>query len=554
MVMFMFLAGLAEGIGVLALVPVLNFRGVDYQHTSRAGRFIVGVTHAIGLEPNLAVLLGGIVLAICLKSFLLWLADHQVGVNVARVTRDLRFSLIEALFEVRWRYFAQRKLGQFANAVTMEAVRVAAAYREGCHVLAAFMQMLVYFAIAAAISWQVAVGTLVIGIILTFIYRAFFRRSRAAGGQETDLSKALSSRLMDVLQGLKPLKAMAREHLIHPLLVAETEGLNRAQRRQVFVNVSLKALQEPILTIMLATGLYFLLEVGGQEIGSVLVLTFVFYRLMQHINTIQMRYQIMTLGESAFVSLVDEIEAARSQREQPGGGVQVQSLRKHIDFDHVSFAYDTHPVLQDITVRIPAGAFVAISGGSGSGKSTFADLLLGLLEPTAGEIRIDDVPLPEISIKSWRQTIGYVPQEMLLLNDTVYRNVTVGDETIPESAVVEALTLAGAWEFVREHEKGLHQMVGERGTSLSGGQRQRIAIARALLGKPTLLILDEVTTALDPMTERAICDTLKGLTPQMTILSISHQSAMRERADFELLLEGGVAILQPVEPVTQDAR
>jgi ATP-binding cassette subfamily C protein len=545
MVALMFLGGLAEGVGVLALVPVLEFGASGREPSSAAGKLIVSGVRSIGLEPTLGLMLLGIVLAIALKSMLLWLADLQVGVTVARVTRDLRANLISALFAVKWGYFAKRQLGQFANAVTIEAVRVAAAYREACLVLAAFMQMAVYFAIAAMISWRIAVGTMVAGLALTAVYRGFFRRGRAAGGAETDLSKALTSRLLDVLQGLKPLKAMGREYLIRPFLEAETEGLNRAQRQQVLVMVSLKALQEPILTIMLCSGLYFLLHVSGHEMSSVLVLAFVFYRLMQHIGTIQVRYQVMTLGESAFASLVQEIQTAGDERETAGGAVKVTGLHKAMRFEDVTFAYDEREILDRATFEIPAGSFIALTGGSGAGKTTIADLIVGLIQPQNGRITIDGVPLDDIALDSWRRTIGYVPQEMLLLNDTVYRNVTLGDESVPRAEVERALRLAGAWDFVQRNPHGLDHRVGERGTSLSGGQRQRLAIARALLGNPSLLILDEVTTALDPETEREICRSLRGLTPAVTIVSISHQAAMRDQADYVLMLEQGDIRIAP---------
>jgi ATP-binding cassette subfamily C protein len=147
--------------------------------------------------------------------------------------------------------------------------------------------------------------------------------------------------------------------------------------------------------------------------------------------------------------------------------------------------------------------------------------------------------LAEIDIRSWRRMIGYVPQDTLLLHDSVLVNVTLGDTTVSEQDAERALRAAGAWDFVRNLPKGMQTVVGERGSKISGGQRQRIAIARALAKNPTLLVLDEATTALDPDTEIAICRTLRELSGKVTILAISHQTALLEASGIAYRFENG---------------
>jgi ATP-binding cassette subfamily C protein len=165
-----------------------------------------------------------------------------------------------------------------------------------------------------------------------------------------------------------------------------------------------------------------------------------------------------------------------------------------------------------------------------------------LLRPQKGEVWIDNLPLAQIDLRSWRRMIGYVPQETLLLHDTVFINVALGDKDISAADVEQALRSAGAWKFVSALPKGVNSVVGERGHKLSGGQRQRIAIARALVHKPRLLILDEATTALDPENEAAICATLRGLRGEITILAISHQPAVLEVADRAYRLKKGAVV------------
>ena len=177
-----------------------------------------------------------------------------------------------------------------------------------------------------------------------------------------------------------------------------------------------------------------------------------------------------------------------------------------------------------MALTIPAGGITAIVGASGAGKTTVVDLIAALLRPQEGEIWIDDLPLQRVDWRAWRRMIGYVPQDTVLLHDTVRNNVTLGDPELTEADAEAALRAAGIWDLVSGLPEGLDTVVGERGGKLSGGQRQRVAIARALAHKPRLLILDEATSALDPETEAAICRTLEALRGELTIIAISHQS------------------------------
>jgi ATP-binding cassette subfamily C protein len=546
MIGLMVLAGLAESIGVLSLVPVLEVAADDGAPTSALGQTVMDILARVGLPSSLGGLLAAIVLAITVKSVVLYIALRQVGYTMAHVARDLRLRFMRALLHAKWSFFEQAPAGQYANAISIEVNRASAAYRESAAVMAAVLQVLAYLAVSVLISWQVTALTILFSGFLTLLLARFFRRSRMAGRAQTQHHKALSSRLLDVIQGLKPLKAMAKEALVWPLLKAETDGLNRAQQNLVRAVQGRQLFYEPIVTAMLALGLFLVLGVGERPLSQVLVLAVVFYRIMQHVNTIQAQYQTVVNGESALFSLLDEVEEAERQRENFGSvGDSHLEVHSRIELRDVCFAYGGVEVLRGVDLEIPVGTFVAITGESGSGKTTLADLVVGLREPDAGEVLVDGIPLQEIGHASWRRLIGYVPQELLAFNDTVQRNVTLGDETLSEDDVIRALHLAGAYDFVMARPGGLDSLVGERGGSLSGGQRQRLAIARALVWRPSLLILDEVTTALDPATEQAICDTLAGLGDEVTILAISHQPAIKRVADLAYSLSNGRLEPQP---------
>jgi ATP-binding cassette subfamily C protein len=544
------LAGVAEGVGLSALLPLVSF-AMGSQTEAVAGtsvgpsgveRVVTETLTSIGLTPTLGVLLIVIVVAIVLKSGLVLLAKKQVGYTVAHVATDLRLTLIRALLIARWEYFLRQPIGVLANSMATEAVRTASAYRHGALMAALIVEAIIYTGVALLISWKATLVSLAVGLIIAYLLKRLIRKAWRAGIRQTELLKSLIAHLTDTLISIKPLKAMARENRADALLAKNTNRLNKALQKQVLSKEGLKAAQEPLFVAFLAVGLYVVSIFLHFPLATLMVLVFLLSRIVKRVNKVQQEYQEMVVLESAYWSLKDTIQEVEEARE-PNPGLNVPSLNHAIRLESVSFKYKEEWVLRDASLSIPSGLLTTIVGPSGVGKTTIADLLTGLLRPQQGEVWIDDLPLAETDLKEWRKMIGYVPQETLLLHDSVLINVTLGDRDLTAADVEHALRAAGAWEFVLEMPQGMHSTVGERGSMLSGGQRQRIAIARALVHKPELLILDEPTSALDPENEAAICETLSQLRGEITILAISHQPTIMNVADRAYNLDDGKALL-----------
>ena len=245
---------------------------------------------------------------------------------------------------------------------------------------------------------------------------------------------------------------------------------------------------------------------------------------------------------------MDSINDASNAEEHLGGDVSPH-FETAIDFNNVSFDYndERHSVFTNLALKIKAGSLTTLVGSSGAGKTTIVDLTIGLLQPKRGNILIDGAPLQDVDLRLWRGMIGYVPQDTLLLHDSILHNVTLGDPKLNIDDAEQALRAANAWEFVSGLPEGLATIVGERGGKLSGGQRQRIVIARALVNRPRLLILDEATSALDRESEDIVCQSLEALKGKLTILAISHNRAMVQAADYVYEMADGTAKLLPKE-------
>jgi ATP-binding cassette subfamily C protein len=548
-------SGIAEGFGISALLPVVNTifsqsaqasgaAGQSPEWSNRLDQIVRELWAFVGLQPTIEGLLGLFVACIVLKCVLVYLANKQIGFTVVLIATDMRLTLLKSLFNSSWEYFIRQPMGRLTNGVATEANRASTAFNFGAKLFSMVIEASIYAVLSFLVSWKATLVALGGGVFLMIALRRLVKKNRRAGAKQTEHMQSLVARMTDVLTSIKPLKAMAREQQSDAVLTETTHKLNRALQKQVLSKAALGSFQEPILTVFLILALYLALRYWNQSLTTMIAMVFFIAKILKQVEKIQKEYANLVEFESAFWSLQGKIRTAQDAREVLTGTVH-PSLRTAIRMEAVSFAYDTREVLTDVSLDIPAGTFVTLTGPSGSGKTTVADLLTGLLRPQKGDICVDGVPLSQIDIRRWRQMIGYVPQENLLMHDTILKNVTLGEDGLGAAQVEAALRAAGAWEFVQQAPAGIHTVVGERGSMLSGGQRQRIAIARALVKRPLLLILDEATAALDPKTEKEICATLSQLKGGLTILAISHQSALMENADAAYRVQGGS--IQPVK-------
>jgi ABC-type multidrug transport system fused ATPase/permease subunit len=219
-------------------------------------------------------------------------------------------------------------------------------------------------------------------------------------------------------------------------------------------------------------------------------------------------------------------------------------FNKKIVIEGIEFYYPSNHkiILHKVSFTIPKGKFIGIVGSSGAGKTTFVDILLGLLEPTAGKITVDGIDIFS-NIRGWQTNLAYVPQSIYLIDGTIKENIALGfaENEIDDNLIDKVLHMAELYDFVYSQQDNINTNVGERGVKLSGGQRQRIGIARALYQKPEVLILDEATSALDNETEKSITDTILKLKGKITIIAIAHRISTLEQCDFKVKFENGKA-------------
>lgn len=543
MVAALLLAGLAEGSSLSLMLPLISFAvdkeaGLEPENQSEFTQTVTQVLQSVGITPSIANLLIFVVLGVLLKSMLLLVANKQVGYTKARMATDLRLKLLSSILTSRWSYFVHQPVGRLTNSMATEAWRASDAYEFGAGMVAYGIQALVYMSVALMVSWKATLSALAAALVFLYVSHFLVKMTRRAGRRQTHLLKSLLTRMTDILNSVKTLKAMGRENLADKVLGAETDKLNRALEKEVFSKAALSAAQEPMFAAVGALAIFILLERWGLPVAEVLVLTVLLTRVLAHLGKIQKHFQKVVTAESAYYSLMEAVDDAVALKEEHHG-LPAPELDQQIELEGVTFEYDGKPILRNLSLSIPSGELTTIIGRSGSGKTTIIDILAGLQAPSTGRVLIDGVSLSDINLGDWRHKIGYAPQDTVLLHDSILNNVTLGDPDLNEDDARRALEQADAWEFVTAMPDGLQTSVGERGARVSAGQRQRIMLARALAHQPRLLILDEATSALDPDSEAAICKTLRALRGQLTIVAVSHQPALAEFADSVYRLSEG---------------
>lgn len=524
------IGGLLEGIGVASLLPLLSMVSGQSESSDTLADTVHSLLQGLSLQPTIGTILLLIVIAVSAKAAVTAYGMKLAGYATAALASDLRVDLIRALMGARWSYFTSLPVGRVANAISTEVMRGSSVFFQTALLAAAGFQVIVYCTLALLLSWPVTLAAVLVGALMLVALQLPIRMARQAGGQLTGAMNVLVNRLAEGLTSIKPLKAMAREESLRSILERETEGLNQAQRKQTVSASILIAAQEAFIVSVLAAGIYLAVRLLDLQLSNLLFMAFLFQRIIARIGELQNQYQRMVEYESALWSVLDATDEAAGAKEPLSEG-EVPSLNSLIRFQDVSFSHGVGPVIEKASFTIPARSLTAIVGPSGVGKTTIVDLICGLFRPESGTIRVDELDLAVADVRGWRTKIGYVPQEVILFNDTIEANVSLKEPGISRGDVEEALRAAGAWGFVSQIAEGVDSHVGERGLMLSGGQRQRIAIARALARRPELLVLDEATAALDARTEREIVATVRAIAASTTVIAVAHKGPILEIAD-----------------------
>ncbi|PBB14585.1 ABC transporter ATP-binding protein [Mesorhizobium loti] len=543
--LFLILGSLTEGISILLLVPLLHLVGrADQDFAVRLPnndfvRWLVP-DGTLQLTTVLCALVGLVAVQAAFNRF--------KSVYMARLLFDfinrLRMNLFESIGKARWGVFSRMRSSDLDHALTGDIDRVQGAAFSLLMLVKISVLLVGYLVISMFISPVMTAFAIVIGIVMFIALQPFRARATAFGRVLTSNRQDQYRTVSEFLGGIKVAKSLNVEASYFAQLQSTLEKM-KADNIDYVRNSSIGTAVFQVASVVgLSLFIYVALVRFNLSLAEIVVLLLVFMRIAPRFMDMQTQAQQVLINLPAYTamrSLQARFDAEREPGHAESENMQKLSLDTGLNIRGVSFSYDDSgkAVVSDITFGLPAGKVTALIGPSGSGKSTIADMLLGLLEPTAGKILVDGVEIDAGNRRRWRDQVAYVPQDVFLLHDTIAANLRLAAPQASDDDLWTALRAAHAGDFVERLDQRLETVVGDRGVRLSGGERQRIALARALLRKPSLLILDEATSALDWQNQSLIARSIDGLRGAMTILTIAHRPSMIAFADWVVAMEDG---------------
>lgn len=544
-----------------AWVDLSSVSGVEQWLTAAKGNLYYLLGEQIAEHGGAMVLAWvGLFLAVMtgLKCLTAWLANFYMVPLRTGVLRDLRRQLYDKVVSLPLGYFTQERKGDILSRMTNDVNEVEASIMSALDVLFKDpIMILIYLLTLFVISWQLTLFVLILlplaGLLIGRIGRNLKRASRQGQEQNADIL----SQMEETLSGLRVVKAFNAEDKLRQrfnrLIDATRQTFNRINRRYYLAH----PVSEFLGTTLIAVILWF----GGVLIlghhSTIDAATFIYYLIIFY-SIINPAKDLSRAGYSirkglASLERIDKVLDTRSDIIEEPDAQHIDGFADSIRYEHVTFNYDARrTVLQDINLTIRKGQVVALVGQSGSGKTTLADLLPRFYDVQEGHILIDGINVRRLRLHDLRELVGYVNQDAILFNDTIYNNITFGvDTSLPApdgmtwaEAVERAARIANAHEFISAMPDGYQTSIGDRGSRLSGGQRQRISIARAVLKNPPILLLDEATSALDTESEQLVQQALEQLMRDRTTLVIAHRLSTIRHADLICVLHEGQIVEQ----------
>ena len=491
-----------------------------------------------GPSITLAALAALLVVMTGLKTGATFLSSYFIIPMRSGIVRDIRNYMYDKIVRLPISYFTDARKGDVMARMTGDVAEIENSimssldmfFKNPVMIIACLTMMII-------MSWQLIPMA---GLVMGRVGKRLKRQSLEAQNQWG----LLMSNIEETLGGLRIIKAFNAEDKVKARFHAGNQVFykisNRIARRQSLAHPMSEFLGTITIAIVLWFGGTLIIDHrSSMEAPDFIYYMIIFYSIINPAKELSKSVYAIQKGLAA-MTRVDAIIEARNPIHDPAHPKKLANFKGDIRYNNISFSYTKDmPVIQDVSLHIPAGATVALVGQSGSGKSTMADLLPRFYDVDKGSITIDGTDIRDLRVHDLRSLMGNVNQEAILFNDTIYNNITFGVKEATRDQVEQAARIANAHEFIMETEQGYDTCIGDRGCRLSGGQRQRLSIARAVLKNPPVLILDEATSALDSQSEKSVQEALERLMKDRTTLVIAHRLSTIKNADLICVMNEG---------------
>ncbi len=540
------LGAVLEGIGINAAIPLLSFlinNGTPTDFISRAIEALFKFLHVAFTFRSLLVLIVGLFL---MRAAAAILFGYTRGFITADFQSNESEQMLQKTFYASWPYLLKQKLGYVQGTLVRDVQMTSSLLEVVGQVIQSFTGFAMYLLVALNISPRMTLATLAAGAVLLGIVRPLMRRMQQMADAMATTEKKVAQFLSEHILGMKAVKASGAEDSALAYSHQLFTYLRHLYVKKAFVRALSTSLFQPFSIFFVII----LFSISYHSPG---------FSLVSFAATLYLIQKIFTYLESgqgalnSFSELVPYAQNVLTFKQQLTDHVEVPddagkdefAFSRNIEFKDVSLLYQGEvSALAGVNFTIRHGDTVGLIGPSGAGKTTIADLLLRLFEPSTGAILVDGKPLSGIAVSQWRAHIGYVAQDIFLLNDTIKENIRFYYPDLSDEDIVAAAKQANLYDFIMSLQHGFETVVGDHGVMLSGGQRQRVVLARALARRPSILLLDEATSALDTESEKLIQQAIHDLRGRITVLIIAHRLSTIESSDTVVVLEKGRVIEQ----------
>ena len=458
--------------------------------------------------------------------------------------KKLNDETLQSILSCEWLFFANSDYGYLTNTFLKETEKIGSSLGHIANSIALIFQLAIFISVPLFINLNVTLITLIVFLIFALVILKFANPlSHKYGKMNVETANVMLGKFIDILKSIKTIKINSKENFFKKSYLNKFAAHVKATLKTQMLAQIINAFYRPagIVIILVVFGFFINKGVLLSELAAI------FYSLISVVTILNTVIGIQVSINNFLPSYqqLNEILNKTNLHLENFGNNKFKSLEKNLKIQNLYFNYNPEKnVLKNINFSINKNETVALVGKSGSGKTTIADLLCGVLVPREGEILVDGIDLNDLNISDYRKKIGYVSQDIHLFNDTVKNNliwVCEDQNQISDDQIINALKLSNSYEFVKKLKDGINTNIGENGTQLSGGQRQRLSLARIFLKNPEILILDEATSSLDNLSEIEIQESLiklKSLS-NLTVLIIAHRLSTVKNADNIIILKNG---------------
>ncbi|MBS1765454.1 MAG: ABC transporter ATP-binding protein [Bacteroidetes bacterium] len=537
---------LFDGIGMAMFMPLLQSVSDDgnsvVSSSNSLGKlhYFTDALAMIGLKLNLITILFILSFLFITKGFLKFLQMyHQVKMR-QHFMKTVQLNLTNSIHNLSYEGFLTFDAGKIQNSLNTEVALMRNGIMHYLNSFQSIIMLLIYMLLAFTTNWQFALLVSVGAIISNFVFKKIFSLTKQASSSLSRKGDQFNSYILQAVHYFKYLKSTNYFSFYSKKLkktIDETETLNK--KIGLYQSIT-SSVREPVLIIIVSLVILIQVKLIGTGLNTIILSLLLFYRALVFLLSLQASWQSYLQNIGSFKSINATLDKMDLHQEKNPGNLSFE-FSDNIKLNKVSLQYGSKVIINDISLDIPKNKTVAFVGESGSGKTTLANLVSSLLTPTAGEIVIDNKSMASFDIESYRNKIGYISQEPVIFNDTIFNNITFWAE--PTTETIEhfnkIIALTHLTDFINNLPEKENTQLGDHGILISGGQRQRISIARELFKSVEILILDEATSSLDSETEAIIQKNIDSLHGNFTIIIIAHRLSTIKNSDIIYLIEKG---------------